>query len=95
VLLVIRGKGPAAAAALLLVVPLPMLVGVYGAIDAWIATYQAIAASMVEPRPSVWANGIGSVAVRVTASMFFAGPSILVAMLGSSIRSWVSKTDSA
>jgi hypothetical protein len=88
-LLVIRGKGPAAAAALLLVVPLSMFVGAYGAVDAWITTFQTIAASMVQPKPSLWANGMASASVRVMTGMFLAGPSLVVATLGSSIRAWI------
>ena len=57
-LVIIRGKGPAAAAAVLLLVPIPFLVGLAGALDGTTASFAVIAHSSVAPKPSELAQGI-------------------------------------
>lgn len=94
-LLVFRGKGSAAAVALLLIIPLPMFIGAFGALDALIDTYRIVADSMVEPRPSVIAGGIASTLIRMLMSMFVSGPTLVLALAGSSIRAWICKADEA
>ncbi len=51
-ILVLRGKGPMAAASLVLIVPVPFLIGVFAAIRAGIASYTVIAMSTTTPKPS-------------------------------------------
>ncbi|MDZ4780473.1 MAG: hypothetical protein SGJ19_09500, partial [Planctomycetia bacterium] len=57
---VLRGRGPMAAAALLLAVSLPLLVGVYGAFDGAMESLFVIAQSTVAPRPSEIAAGVST-----------------------------------
>src|SRR5262245_33911240 len=57
-ILVLRGKGSAVPAGLVLLVPLPIIVGVFGVVDGLLASFQVIAMSNTAPKPALYAQGI-------------------------------------
>lgn len=85
--LVLRGRGPMATAALLLAVALPLLVGVYGALDGAIMSFIVIARSSVTPKPSEVAQGVAMSLVTPMAGTWAMAPAFLVAVVGSLVRS--------
>lgn len=87
-LVVTRGKGPAQVGALLFIVPLPVLIGIYGVVEGLIASYQVIAMSNTTPRPSQVAEGVSMSLVAVMVGMFLATPSYLAATAGLIVRSF-------
>lgn len=80
--LVIRGKGPALTGALLFLVPLPVLLGVFAAIDGMLASFQVIAMSNTAPKPSEYAMGISMSVVSVYLGFLLALPSFVLATCG-------------
>ena len=86
-LLVIRGKGPWVSTALLLIVPLPLLLGIFAAIEGLIASYAVIANSPTIPKPSEWAAGYAAALVAPIVGMLVMGPAYATACLGSFLRS--------
>ena len=83
----LRGKGPMAGAALFFIVPMPLLIGLYGGIDGLISTYTIIAATSVQPKPSELAYGISLSLVAPMMGMLLMVPAYLLAMIGLIIRS--------
>jgi hypothetical protein len=86
-LVVIRGRGPLASAALLISLSLPLLVGLHAALDGLLASYQVIAYSSTQPKPSEIAQGWSMALVAPLTGMFLMGPSLLTALVGSVVRS--------
>jgi hypothetical protein len=87
-ILVLRGKGPMAAASLVLIVPVPFLIGVFAAIRGGIASYTVIAMSTTNPKPSDVAAGISTALVAPLVGMLLMVPGYATAMLGAFIRSF-------
>lgn len=87
-ILVLRGKGPMAAAGLILIVHVPFLIGVLAAIQGGIASYTIIAASEIPPKPSEVAAGISTALFAPLVGMFVMVPSYATAALGAFIRSF-------
>lgn len=92
-ILVIRGRGPLATAALVFAVPLPFMVGVYGFFDGMVASFIVIAQSTVSPKPSEYAAGISTALVTPLVGMFLMAPSYLLALFGSLIRAMIHKRE--
>ncbi len=88
-IIVLRGKGPMAGASLILVVHIPLLVGVFAAIQGGIASYAVIAMSSGTPKPSEVAAGISTALVAPLVGMLLMIPGYATAVLGSFIRSLV------
>jgi hypothetical protein len=88
-LLVTRGKGAAQVGALLFIVPLPVLIGIFGVVEGLIASYQVIAASAVMPKPAHVAEGVSMSLVAVMLGMVLATPSFLAATVGLIVRSFI------
>ena len=88
-MLVLRGKGPMAAASLILIVHVPLLIGLFAAIQGAIASYTVIAMSAVTPKPSEVADGISTALVGPLVGMMLMVPGYATAALGSLIRSLV------
>jgi hypothetical protein len=86
-ILVIRG-GPYAVPALLLVVPIPLLIGAVGFFDGMIMSFQVIAMSQIAPKPSEWAEGISTSLVTPVVGMFLMAPAYLVAAGGLIVRTF-------
>ena len=87
-ILVLRGKGPMAAAGLILIVHVPLLIGVFAAIQGGIASYTVIAMSVTTPKPSEVAVGISTALVAPMVGMFLMVPGYATAALGAIIRSF-------
>ncbi len=85
-LLVVRGKGAFAAAAIVLVVSLPLLVGIVGALDGTMASFAVISVSSVTPKPSEWARGVSMALVAPWLGFWLMVPTFLLATIGSAVR---------
>src|SRR5688572_7241965 len=85
--LITRGKGSSLPAALILIVPLPFLVGIMGVIDGMLASFQVIAASDTSPKPSEWAMGIAMSLMTAWVGILLSIPGFLLAVGGTFIRS--------
>ena len=88
---VLRGRGPLASAALLLAVSLPLLVGVFGAFDGAMASVFVIAQSTVAPRPSEIAEGVSTALATPLVGMWLMLPTLLLAVFGSLVRALVDR----
>lgn len=85
-IIVIRGKGPFAGVSLLLVVHVPLLIGVYAAVDGLIRSYTVIAASDVTVKASEVASGYSTALAASLAALALMVPGYATAVLGSFIR---------
>ena len=92
-LVVIRGKGSMAGAALILIVHVPFLIGVFAAIQGAIASYTVIATSAMTPKPSELAAGISTALVAPMIGMLLMVPGYLTAALGAFVRAITAKTE--
>jgi hypothetical protein len=90
---VLRGKGPMAAASLILVVPVPLLVGVFAAIQGGMASYMVIAMSASTPKPSEVAAGISTALVAPMVGMLLMVPCYATAVAGATIRALAVKAE--
>ena len=86
-IVVLRGRGPMAAAALLLIVHVPLLIGLFAAIQGAISSYTVIAVSSTAPKPSEVAMGISTALVAPMVAMILMIPGYAIATIGSIIRS--------
>src|SRR5581483_5717516 len=85
--IVFRGRGPLAGAALVFVVPMPFFIGLYGALEGAIAMYSVIAATVVQPKPSELAYGTSLALAAPLVGTLLMAPAYLVATVGSFVRS--------
>lgn len=86
-IVVIRGRGPMAAAALILIVHVPLLIGVFAAIQGLIASYSVIAMSDSAPKPSEMAAGVSTAMFAPLVGIFVMIPGYATAAIGAFIRS--------
>jgi hypothetical protein len=87
-IIVARGKGPMAAVALVFIVPVPFLIGVFAAIEGAVNAYMLIATLETAPPPSHFAAVISTVLVAPMVGMSLMAPSYILATLGSFFRSF-------
>ena len=92
-LLVIRGKGPMAGAAIVLIVHIPFLIGIFAAIQGAINSYSIIALMDSTPMPTAVASGISTALFAPLVGMLVMVPSYAAAALGAFIRSMTAKTE--
>jgi len=92
-IVVLRGTGPMAAAALILIVHVPLLIGIFAAIQGGIASYTVIATSATTPKPSELAAGISTALLAPMVGMLLMVPSYATAALGAFIRALAAKTE--
>lgn len=92
-IVVLRGKGPMAAAALILFVHVPLFIGVFAAIQGAIASYTVIATSPATPKPSEVAAGISTALVAPWFGMLLMVPGYATAAIGAFIRSFAAKVE--
>lgn len=92
-LVVIRGRGPFACAALVLLVPIPFLIGLYGMGSSLIASFQVVSYAEVSPKASEIFAGLTESLVNPMLGLVVMVPSYLVATLGSIIRSFAKPSD--
>jgi hypothetical protein len=85
--LVIRGKGNTLPAALILIVPLPLLVGLMGVVDGMLASFMVIASSDTTPKPSAWAEGISMCLMTAMVGILLSVPGYFLAVGGMFVRS--------
>jgi hypothetical protein len=83
----VRGRGAMATVSLLLIVHVPLLIGVFAALQGAMASYAVIAQSETAPRPAEIAAGISTALVAPTVGMLVMAPSYFVAALGALVRS--------
>lgn len=93
-LVTIRGQGPFACAALVLLVPIPFLIGLFGMGKGIIASFQVIAFASVDVKASEICTGISEALVTPMLGLVVMVPSYLVGTLGSIIRSFAKPSDS-
>jgi hypothetical protein len=86
-LLVFRGRGPMAAAASVLVVNVPVLIGLFGFLEGMLQGFMVIANSTTSPRPSDVAVGVSTALVTPLAGIALSAPCYLVALIGTVVRS--------
>lgn len=84
---VLRGRGNWVTAVLVLLVPLPFYVGIMGVIDGMIASFQVIAMSDVQPKPSELAQGVAMSLVTAMVGLWLSVPGYFLAVVGSFVRS--------
>ena len=89
-ILVIRGKGPMAAASLILIVHVPLLIGVFAALQGGIASYVVIATSESTPKPAEVAAGISTALIAPLVGIILMVPGYAIAALGAMIRALAS-----
>lgn len=92
-IVVFRGKGPMAAASLILIVHIPLLIGVFAAIQGSIASYTVVAMGSATPKPSEVAAGISTALVAPMVGMLLMIPGYATAALGSFVRSIVANAE--
>lgn len=92
-IVVLRGRGPMAAASLILIVHIPLLIGVFAAIQGGIASYTVIAMSSIAPKPSEVAAGISTALIAPMVGMLLMIPGYATAALGSFVRSFVGNAE--
>jgi MotA/TolQ/ExbB proton channel family len=83
----IRGKEAAAVGALVLIVPLPFLVGLFGALEGSISSFAVMATSDVQVKASALAEGISMALAVPLAGLLLMVPAYLVGSLGLFFRS--------
>lgn len=85
-LVVLKGKDSTIGPCLVLIVPLPLLVGMYAMFDGLVASFQVLSASQVAPKPAEIFEGLAMSSVAPFLGMFLALPSYFAAVLGLLIR---------
>lgn len=92
-ILVLRGRGPMAAASLILIVHEPLLIGSFAAVQGGLASYRIIATSSAAPKPSEVAAGISTALVAPLVGLLLMVPAYATAALGGFIRALLKKAD--
>jgi hypothetical protein len=93
--LLVRGKGPMSVVCLLLVVHLPVVIGVLGAVQGMISMYSVLAASNSTPKPADLAQGISISLVTVLIGSMLTLGFYLLAIPGTLLRSFRSESPAA
>ena len=85
--IVMRGNGPMAAASLILIVNVPLLIGIFAAIQGAVASFTIIAMSGATPKPSEVAVGISTALAAPLVAILLMVPGYATAAIGAFIRS--------
>jgi hypothetical protein len=93
-ILVTRGRGAMAAAALVLVVHVPVFIGVLAALNGSINALVVIASSPVAPKPSEIAAGVSAALFSPLFGIALAAPGYGVAAVGAFVRAFSRQADS-
>lgn len=83
---VLRGNGPMSGPALILIVHIPLLIGIFAALQGMLASYSMIATSPVSPKPSELAEGISTALIAPMVGLLLMIPSYTTAALGALMR---------
>ena len=89
----VRGRGAMAGVALLLIVPAPLLIGIFLALQVVMNSSFIITVSPVSPRLSEVATAISAAFAPPLVGMLLMAPSYTLAFLGSVLRSFSSDPD--
>ncbi len=92
-IVVLRGRGAPAIAAILLLAPLPVYLGMMAAADGFVASGRVIALGPVAPNPAELVHGFCMAMAPISVGMFLAIPGFLVASMGMLIRSLVTPAE--
>lgn len=92
-IIVLRGKGPMSVAALILVVHIPLLLGIFAGMQGMIASYQIAAMSQATPQPAQLAEGTSTALIAPMVGMLLVAPSYAMAAIGAIIRSFTGNAD--
>ena len=84
--LVVAGKGRTTGAALVFIVAIPFLIGLFGMFDGMMASFMVMASSSTSPKPSEVAVGVSTSIVTPLVGMLLMVPSYLLATVGLSIK---------
>ncbi|HEX3870567.1 MAG TPA: hypothetical protein VHV77_09035 [Pirellulales bacterium] len=87
-LAVVKWRGSVSVALLILAVPMPIVAGLYGYFDGMLASFQIIAMSTTQPKPSEWAQGEAMALVSVLVGCWLSVPLFVIAVIGSFIH-WI------
>ena len=90
-LVVLRGKGPMAVLAVILIVPIPFLVGLFAATNGAMASLAVIASSPTAPKPAEIAEGVSTAIIAPMVGMLLMVPAYAAAVVGAIIRSFRSQ----
>lgn len=93
--LLMRGRGMLAVVGMFLAATLPAIVGLIGTIDGMIGSFQVVAASASQPKPAELSEGIARALVTTQVGLVLAIPIVLLAIVGSVLRSQVSEPEHA
>jgi hypothetical protein len=85
-IVVLRGKGPMATPALILIVHVPLLIGIFAATQGALASYTLMAASVATPKPADVAQGISTALVAPIVGLMLMVPGYATAAIGAFIR---------
>jgi hypothetical protein len=92
--LVIWGRGVNRGFAILLIAPLPFLIGLYAGLQGLIASYAVIANATAAPKPAEWAAGYGMALWAPMLGMILSSPAYLIAFIGLTIQSFAAEKNS-
>jgi hypothetical protein len=87
-LLLVFGRKPAAWAALILIVPTPLLIGFFGTISNWNAGWAVLALSDTQLKPSELNGLFAEILIPLWVGMLLSAPTYFVAVVGLLIRSF-------
>ena len=85
--LAFRGKGIHAALAMILLIPVPLIIGVYAGLDGAISAMVVISRGATQPTGSQFASGLAMTFVAPWLGMLLCIPNYLVALLSMLVRS--------
>ena len=82
ILLLARGRNSAAWAALILIVPMPVLIGLFASINAWNNGWAVVALADVQLKPSELAGLYAELLIPTWVAMLLSVPTYFAAVLG-------------
>lgn len=92
-IVVIRGRGPMAAASLILIVHVPLLIGIFAAIQGAISSYTVIAMSDNTVEAAEVASGVSTSLFAPLVGLLLMAPGYAVAAIGAFIRCLTAKVE--
>ncbi len=95
ILLIARGRGVMSGAALILVVHIPFLVGVFGAIHGMISSFSVIATAGSTPKPSEVAVGLSTALFVPMVGLVTMVPGYAIALIGAFCRAFGRENETA
>lgn len=85
-ILVVRGKGPMAVAALIFIVHVPFLIGVYGTVQGLVVAFSVLAGSPLAPEPSELVVAFWTSLFALLVGILVMVPAYLTAIIGTFVR---------